>query len=338
MRMRSLVLVAALAVSVAACSSAEPAESSTTASESTTSSESAPATSSAEATTSEESEAPKTEESSDSEEPAADRLDAELRAMLPAAIRAANAITVAVTPTYPPYEYVEEDGGDVIGINAEVMEAVGEILGVDIKYEKVAVYAATLTGIEAGRYDAGIIYQDTIEREKAVDIVSFYEDGTSFVARTDDEGLDKESPMCGRTVDVGTSGLGNLIADILQEELCTSKGLPLMNLLHSTDSNQQFIALSSGRADFITVSPAVGAMLGRENDGKYTVVTGNLHPLPTGIAVNKSLRGLSETLVATLQKMIDSGEMHDIFEAWDADDLLIEKAGINLTGAMENNG
>ena len=61
-------------------------------------------------------------------------------------------ITVATNATYPPYEYYEN--GRVVGIDIDIMQAVCDILGMDMKVEDMN-FDAVITSVQTGKADVG---------------------------------------------------------------------------------------------------------------------------------------------------------------------------------------
>ena len=67
---------------------------------------------------------------------------ASLAAAVPAAIRSKGSITVAADATYAPDEFVAADGTTIVGMDADLAQAIGQVLGL-----KVTVVNATFNTI-----------------------------------------------------------------------------------------------------------------------------------------------------------------------------------------------
>jgi cystine transport system substrate-binding protein len=61
-------------------------------------------------------------------------------------------LTVGTEGTYRPYSFHEEGSGDLTGYDVEVITAVADELGVDVKFEETQ-WDAIFAGLEAGRFD-----------------------------------------------------------------------------------------------------------------------------------------------------------------------------------------
>ena len=76
-------------------------------------------------------------------------------------------ITVGTEGTYRPFTFHEGGSGDLTGYDVEVMEAVGEELGVEVAFEETQ-WDAIFAGLDAGRFDV-IANQVSITPEREAD-------------------------------------------------------------------------------------------------------------------------------------------------------------------------
>ena len=82
-------------------------------------------------------------------------------------IQEAGVLTVATEGTYRPFTFHEDGGGDLTGYDVEVARAVGEGLGVEVKFEETQ-WDAIFAGLDAGRFDM-IANQVSITDEREAD-------------------------------------------------------------------------------------------------------------------------------------------------------------------------
>ena len=82
-------------------------------------------------------------------------------------VQDAGVITVGTEGTYRPFTFHEGGTGDLTGYDVEVMEAVGEELGVEVEFEETQ-WDAIFAGLDAGRFDA-IANQVSITPEREAD-------------------------------------------------------------------------------------------------------------------------------------------------------------------------
>jgi len=94
-------------------------------------------------------------------------------ALVPAALKSKGTLTVAADATYAPNEFIAPDGHTVIGMDADLMQAIATAMGLKIKIVN-ATFDSIIPGLASGKYDVGASsFTDTKEREKTVDFVDY---------------------------------------------------------------------------------------------------------------------------------------------------------------------
>lgn len=255
----------------------------------------------------------------------------ELRALMPQRILDAGTLSVATTPTYPPYEYLDSDGTTIIGQNADVMEEMAKLFGLKVKWANVAQFGTLIPGIASGRYDTAVIFEDIPERQKVVDLVDFYRDALAFLGAKDAPMSDQTA--CGKKVAVGTGNGPALLAPDLNKKLCTDQGKPAMEILSFANTDGQFTALTSKRVDYVLISNTVAKLFAEKNpefDVRSNVVAHTTRAIP----VKKGDEQLQKAFVAGLQELVDNGTMKTIMEKWKTTDGFIDKVTVNVPGAV----
>jgi cystine transport system substrate-binding protein len=90
--------------------------------------------------------------------------EGKLKANSLAAIQESGVLTVGTEGTYRPFSYHEGGTGDLTGYDVEIITAVADNLGVDVKFEETQ-WDAIFAGLEAGRFDV-IANQVSINDER----------------------------------------------------------------------------------------------------------------------------------------------------------------------------
>ena len=109
---------------------------------------------------------------------------ASIAAQVPAPIKSKGTLNVATEAQYAPNEFIAPDGHTIIGMDADLMRALGEVMGLKVNLIN-ANFETIIPGLSAGRYDIGASsFTDTKEREKVVDFVDYFSAGISFYAKT----------------------------------------------------------------------------------------------------------------------------------------------------------
>ena len=101
-------------------------------------------------------------------------------ALLPEAIASKGKLLVATDATYPPSEYIAEDGSTIIGFDVDLMVALGQALGLEVEFQN-ASFDTIIPGLDSGQFDVGASsFTDNKEREQTVDFVTYFLAGQNF--------------------------------------------------------------------------------------------------------------------------------------------------------------
>lgn len=116
-------------------------------------------------------------------------------------------LTMVTNAEFPPYEYTE--GGEVVGIDAEVAKAIADKLGmkleiVDTKFDSI------IPGVQSGKYDMGMAGMTvTPEREQNVAFSDPYATGIQSIIVKEDSEIKSVDDLSSDTkigVQLGTTG------------------------------------------------------------------------------------------------------------------------------------
>ncbi len=115
--------------------------------------------------------------------PAAAAKNPKIAAEVPKSIAAKGTLTVASDATYAPMEFVATNGKTVIGVDADLAKAIGDVLGLKLNVKN-ATFDTIIPGLQSGKYDLGMsAFTDTLARQKVVDFVTYFSAGTSFYTK-----------------------------------------------------------------------------------------------------------------------------------------------------------
>ncbi len=94
-----------------------------------------------------------------------------------------NTLVMATNAAFPPYEFKE--GDKIVGIDAEIAEAIAEKIGMELVIEDVD-FGAVLTGVAEGKYDMGLAgITVTEDRKKTMDFSDTYATGIQVIIVND---------------------------------------------------------------------------------------------------------------------------------------------------------
>lgn len=248
---------------------------------------------------------------------------------VPADIKSSGELTVAADATYPPMEfYGKNDSSTIIGADADLAKALGQIMGLNAKVQNVT-FDSIIPGLAAGKYDLGMSsFTDTKEREATVDFVTYLTAGTSIYTKADG-GPDITSldGLCGYSVAVekGTTQQDDATA---QDKTCQAEGKEAVEAQVFPDQNGANLALSSGRADAAMADSPVAAYIVEQSGGQFKVTGGPFPPEPYGIAIPKD-SGLTQPVLDAMTALIADGTYSDILDYWNLQDGAIDTPAIN---------
>lgn len=98
------------------------------------------------------------------------------------AIKKAGKLTVVTCADYPPYEFVDSETGEVVGVDMDVAKAIADKLGVELEVKNIQDFKGVLASLQAGYQDIAMSgFTPTDERKKSVDFSDPYSTTTNVV-------------------------------------------------------------------------------------------------------------------------------------------------------------
>ncbi len=255
--------------------------------------------------------------------------DDEIAEMLPADIQEAGVVRVASGVSFPPMEFFDTDNKTVLGFDADLGKALGEVLGVEFEFQNTN-FDGIIGGLEAGRYDLALTSMiDKLERQASVDFVDYLSSGLAFMTlKGNPEGLEAETDLCGRRVAVEKAATGDLVADELSAE-CEKAGNPPLEKVPFPDQASAVQALKSDRADAVLALDVTLAYNVSQDPESFEIPGEPFGLLPVGIPVPKDDPELRDAVQAALKKIQEEGVYDELLTKWNLEDQSLEGAPIN---------
>ena len=236
-----------------------------------------------------------------------------IAAQVPAAVKAKGTLTVAADATYAPNEFIGPDGHTVVGMDADLATAIGQVLGLKINMVN-ATFDTIIPGLASGKYDLGMSsFTDTKARQQTVDFVTYFSAGTSFYGKTSGPGIASLAGLCGHKVAVekGTTQAADAQA---QAAKCNSASNPVTVEIFN-DQNAVNLALSSGRADVAMADSPVAAYQVKQSNGTFKLSGREYGTAPYGIAIPKN-NGMAKPIQAAVEHLMADGTYMKILDKW----------------------
>jgi polar amino acid transport system substrate-binding protein len=253
--------------------------------------------------------------------------------LVPASIKAKGTLTVAADASYAPNEYIGPDGHTVIGMDADLANALAAVMGLKADVVNVT-FDAIIPGLAAGKYDMGASsFTDTKPREKVVDFVDYFTAGESFYTKAQGGvSIASIADLCGHTVAVESTTTEQTDAQA-QSTKCKKAGKPAVSVLVFPNQNAANLALVSGRAQLGFADTPVAAYQVKKTSGQFKLVGQTFASAPYGLAVPKG-NGLAPAVLAALDVLVQKGTYMSILSKWGVQTGAIPLTQMKVDGAI----
>ena len=167
-------------------------------------------------------------------------------------------LIMATSADFPPYEFYE--GDDVVGIDAEIAQAVADKLGLELVIEDTK-FDSIIAGVQSGKYDIGVAGMTiTEERLQSVNFTTSYATGIqSVIVPEGSEITDVDALLAGDYivgVQIGTTGDIYMSDDVGEDRVDRyQKG------------SDAIMALLSGKVDAVVIDNEPAKAFVAANDG-----------------------------------------------------------------------
>lgn len=226
----------------------------------------------------------------------------------------------------PPYIY-KDDNGDVAGLTIDLIDAVGDALGVDVKWIDTT-YDNASPSLISKRIDLFTgSYTDLPERQELVDFVDYYYlDVVLMVKEGNPSGIKNMDDLCGK-IAAAARGSSPVATVNKQTEKCRADGREDVILHELPDNAAVHLEVQSGRADAFFETLANGEWMIAEGQ-PFENITSVSHSY-AGAAFEKSNTDMRDAVEAGFRKIMDDGVYAQILQKWHVDALAMPEPIIN---------
>jgi polar amino acid transport system substrate-binding protein len=251
-----------------------------------------------------------------------------IAATVPASVHSAGTLTVAMDATYPPNEFIAPDGSTIVGMDADLTNAITQTLGLHAKLQN-ATFDTIIPGIVSGKYGMGASsFTDTKARQGQVDFVDYFSAGESFYVKSGSTlNFTDISVICGHSIAV-ESGTTEETDAKTQAAKCVAAGKTKANVLVFSTQTEANVAVSSGRADAGFADSPVAAYIVATSNGVFQNSGPPLAVAPYGLALPKG-NGMAAPVAAAVNLLITNGIYHQILVKWGVQAGAITTATVN---------
>lgn len=253
--------------------------------------------------------------------------DDALAAKVPSAVKDSGELLFGTDASYAPNEFLAEDGTTVTGFDIDLGNAIAAKLGLQGKWEN-ASFDSLIVGVENGKYNASMSsFTVNPEREKQVNMITYFNAGTSWAVPTGNPAGINPDDACGKTVAVQKATVQ--VDDIqARNDQCKSSGKPEINIQQYGLQSEATTAVVSGKADaMLADSPVVAYAI--QQSGKLEVVGEVYDSAPYGIVVPKDENDFATAIQGAVNALIEDGTYAAILQQWGLSDGAVTSSEIN---------
>jgi len=218
-----------------------------------------------------------------------------------------DALVVATDAAFPPFEYVEEDTKEIVGFDIDLMNAIAEKAGLDIRYQNVA-WDPLLAGMADCQYDMAISAMTiTADRAEQFGFSDPYINAGQIVAvQADNDAISGPDDLEGATIgaQIGTTGA-------MEAEAIADTSVKVYDTYELA-----FLDLANGQIDAVIADyPTAVAFVNQNSDVLKTV--GEVFTDENyGIAFCKGNDELISQVNAALSELKDEGFIDELVVEW----------------------
>lgn len=214
---------------------------------------------------------------------------------------AGGKLVMATNAEFPPYEFHE--GDKIVGIDAEIAQAIADELGMELEIEDIA-FDSIIPEIVSGKADMGLAGMTvTDERKQNVDFSDTYAAASQKIIVKEDSEITTPDDLAGIIVGVQLGTTGDLYVSDLEEENTTverySKGFEAVQ------------ALSQGKIDAVVIDGEPAKTFVSQTEG-LKILEESFTDEEYAIAVKKGNTELLDKINAALKTLKENGTLDEI--------------------------
>ena len=230
-----------------------------------------------------------------------------------AAKKEAGVIVVGCDAAFPPFEYLDEETGELVGFDLDLMRAIGAELGMEVEIKNVS-WDGIIPGLLSGNYD--VIASGMTITEERKQVVNFSDPyilaGLTIVTRAGDESIKGPEDLAGKRVAVQINSTGDLTATELQQE----KGIKIAEIKRFTHATDPFLELKNGAVEAVVMDLPVARAQMNTNPGIYKIVEEAFTTEEYGFALRKSDTELLAKINQALATLKANGTYDQIYQKY----------------------
>jgi polar amino acid transport system substrate-binding protein len=219
----------------------------------------------------------------------------------------ANKVLIATDATYPPFEYVDEETGEIIGFDIDLMKAIAQKENLEIEFIDVR-FEPLLGGMAQGEYDAAIS-AISITKERGQDMLfsdSYFVAGHVITVRKDNTTINGKDSLTGKIVGVKSGTTSAIEISEMQD----------VTVQTYADYEEPFRALMNGEIDAVVSDDIFALNIIDKNPTKIKLAGEPFTQEYYAIAVAKNKTELLAKINAGLKAVKSEGLIEELSQKW----------------------
>ena len=253
--------------------------------------------------------------------------DEKIAKMLPSSVTKDGKLTVGMDTSYAPAEFLAADGKTPVGFDVDIVKALAKTFGLEAD-PQTSNFDSIIPSI-GSKYDIGVSsFTITPERMKAVDFVSMFKAGSTWVVKKGNPGKIDTSDLCGLKIAVQTGTVQEEEANTIAKGCEADNKAEVMSYKLQTDVTTNVV---TGKADvFYADSPVAGYAISQTDD-QLEALGEDVGVTKEAVAIKKGDSDTAKAVQAAMQKLMDDGTYMKILKHWGVESGAVDKAEINPT-------
>ncbi|MEF9954374.1 MAG: basic amino acid ABC transporter substrate-binding protein [Clostridium sp.] len=200
---------------------------------------------------------------------------------------------------FPPYEFY--DGDKVVGIDAEIAQAIAEKLGMELKIEDMS-FDAIIPSVSSGKIDFGAAGMTvTDERKESVDFTDTYATSTQVTMVAEGSDITDQAGLKGKLIGVQLGTTGDILAGDIE-------GATIERYNKGFEAVQ---SLTQGKIDAVVIDEATAKAFLANTKG-MKILEEKMSDEEYAIAVKKGNTELVEKINGALEELKTEGKLDEI--------------------------
>lgn len=252
----------------------------------------------------------------------------DLRDLLPAKVREAGTINIAISLAYAPMEYSDAGSTDLKGADIDLAKEAMSRLGLKPNFQNVD-FSQLIASVKTGRADMiWTAFSDLAKRQDDLDFIDYFKTGNQIFAPVENQGKIKEiKDLCGKTAAIATGTSWVTFMQDLSKSTCAADNQ--INVMQIPTEAEQLLQMKQDRAQASMIGFEGVLDLQKQQPGKYYKIGGLLEPGHYGIAFAKHATQLRDAVKAALDSMKADGTYLAILDRYGLKEAAVDSFTIN---------